>query len=616
MSNKFRSHGKNTVVWILMALLILGLGGFGLTNFSGSISSIGSVGKTEIDVNDYARALRSEIDAASAEAGRRLTMPEALSRELDKKVQAQLLGLAALDEQAREIGISVGDKQIHSQLITARAFQGVDGKFDRESYKLALRQQGLTETQYEAKLRAEMARRILQGAVAGGVTAPDAQTDAYTAFVTEIRAISYAEITEADLSESVGTPDEAALRAYHEANPDDFTRPETREITYVWLSPEMLLPDVPVDEAALRTAYEERIDEYVQPERRLVERLVYPSAEEAEAAKAKFDAGSATFSDLAAERGLTLADADLGEPSIEDLGPAGEAVFALTEPGVVGPIETDLGPALFSMNAILSAQETTFEEAREELSAEVAMDRARRMILDQSADLEDLLAGGATLEDVAAETAMELGSIAFTAQSDEGIAGYESFREAAAKVTDTDFPELTDLDDGGVFALRLGAINPPEVIPFEEVRDLVADAWAAAELLRLKRERAAEVMAAVDNGATLASEGLLVSTIGRLPRGGFLEGQPAALASRAFELGEAETGIVDAEGRVIVVRVDAVQPADPEDPDVVAVREIMARSISQSLAGDLLDFYARAAQAEARMTFDGTAVSAVHAQMQ
>ena len=616
MSSSFRSHGKNTVVWILMALLILGLGGFGLTNFSGTLSAIGAVGQTKITVNDYARALRSEIDATSAQIGRPLSMPEALSLELDKKVQAQLLGLAALDEQARQIGISVGDEQLHTQVVAARAFQGLDGKFDRETYKLALRQQGLSETQYETKLRAEMARAILQGAVAGGTPAPKALTAAYTAFVTETRSISHAEITEADLTESVGPPDEAALRAYHEANPEAFTRPETRKITYVWLSPEMLLPEVPMDEAALRASYEERIDEFVQPERRLVERLVYPSAEEAEAARAKFDAGEASFADLAAERGLTLSDADLGEPSKAELGAAGEAVFALTEPGVVGPVETDLGPALYSMNAILAAQEITFEEAREELSSEVAMDRARRMILDQSADLEDLLAGGATLEEVAAETPMELGQIDFTAQSDQGIAGYTAFREAAQKVTQSDFPELADLDDGGVFALRLDAINPPEVIPFEETRDQVAEAWAASELLRLKRDRGAEVMAALANGATLASEGLLVSTVGRLPRGGFLEGQPAALAQRAFDLAEGEAGVVDAEGRVIVLRVDAVHPSAPEDDDVVAVHDVMARSVSQSLAGDLLDFYARAAQSEARMTFDSTAVNAVHAQMQ
>ena len=38
-----RTKGKSTVVWLLMGMLLLGLGGFGITNFSGTgTASIGS----------------------------------------------------------------------------------------------------------------------------------------------------------------------------------------------------------------------------------------------------------------------------------------------------------------------------------------------------------------------------------------------------------------------------------------------------------------------------------------------------------------------------------------------------------------------------------------------
>ncbi len=60
-----------------------------------------------------------------------------------------------------------------------------------------------------------------------------------------------------------------------------------------------------------------------------------------------------TFEQVVAERGLALADIDLGEQARDDLGAAGDAIFALDEPGVVGPLPSDLGPALYRMNAIL-----------------------------------------------------------------------------------------------------------------------------------------------------------------------------------------------------------------------------------------------------------------------
>ena len=66
----------------------------------------------------------------------------------------------------------------------------------------------------------------------------------------------------------------------------------------------MLIDTVEVDEDALQAAYEQRKAEYVIPERRLVERLVYPTRPKAAAAKARLDAGEATFDELVAERGL------------------------------------------------------------------------------------------------------------------------------------------------------------------------------------------------------------------------------------------------------------------------------------------------------------------------
>ncbi|TDQ57829.1 peptidylprolyl isomerase [Phaeovulum veldkampii] len=616
MSNALRTKGKNTVVWVLMILLIFGLGGFGVTSFSGGQRSIGRVGGSEIGLNDYARALRQEMSALSAQTGKPVSMTDAVAMGLDRAVQARLFSDAALDEQARRIGISVGDGAVRDQILSARGFQGMTGGFDREVYKMVLRDQGLTEAEFEAKLRAESARLILQGAVVGGVTTPKALSDSFTAFITETRSIAYAELTEADVTGPLAEPTEADLRTHHTAHGADFTRPETRQISYVWLSPEALLPEVKLDETALRAAYEARIDEFVTPERRLVERLVYPSEADATEAKARLDAGKASFADLAAERGLSLADIDMGEVSRDALGAAAEAVFALEEPGVVGPLPSDLGPALYAMNGILDAQEISFEAAREELSSEAGLDQARRMILDRSAGLEDLLAGGATLEQVAAETEMEAGSIAFTAQSRDGIAAYPAFRAAAAAATPEDFPELIELDDGGVFALRLDAVEAPQLIPFEDVADQVEASWKQAQLRDWLQDRAEEIAASVDNGAMLSAQGLVTTVVGRLPRGGYMEGVPPLVGDTALRTAPGKAAAVEADGRVFVVVVDEIHASDPNDTDVAAVRASVEDQLAQSLAQDLFDLYARAVQSEAGITLDTQAIAAVQAQLQ
>lgn len=616
MSSPLRSKKRgNTIVWILMAMLILGLGGFGARNFGGSVTALGTVGDREIDLRDYARTLQREISAVSAQIGQPLSFAQAQALGIDRTVQARVIATAALDNEADRIGLSVGDGEVRKQLLAVPAFQGLDGKFDRDTYTLTLRQEGLSEAEFEAKLRDEAARTLLQGAVLGGTAAPETYVAKIAAWATETRDFTVAELIASDLPEPVAAPDEAAIKAYYEANSDDFTRPETRRISYVWLSPDMLADEVQLDEATLQAAYAERIDEFVTPERRLVERLVYPDTATAEAAKARFDAGEATFEDLAAERGLTLADIDLGEMSKAALGAAGDAVFALEEPGVVGPVASDLGPALYAMNGILEAQEVSFEEARDDLSAEAATDKARRLVADRSDGIEDLLASGATLEEVADETGMELGSIAFSAGTEAGIAAYTAFRDAAAAATADDFPVLTPLDDGGVFALRLDGIDPPALRPLDEVRDQATEGWRVAETEARLVKRADEIAASVAAGGTLEGAGLVTTRYDDFARGGFIADTPAAVAEKAFTLAEDGSAVVESDGRVFLVALNAITAADPAGDEVVQTREALEAQLGQSLAQDMFQLFTQSLEAEAGIRLDTAAINAVHAQM-
>lgn len=617
MSTKLRSHGKSMVVWVLLAMLVLGLGGFGVTSFNGRIQTIGAVGGTEIGVSDYANALRGEMNAATAQLGRPLSLAEAKSLGLDRAVQARLFNEAALAEQASRLALSVGNDVVRKEITGASAFQGPDGKFDREAYREMLRRQGYTETSFEARLRTDIARSLLQGAAAGGASVPQPLIDTYLAFLGETRDLAFAEVSEADLSAPPPSPDEAALKAYYEAHIADFTRPETREITYVWLTPEMLKDKAGIDEARLRAAYDERRAEFVQPERRLVLQLVFPTRAEAEAGMAKIAAGEASLTELALERGLAEADIDLGAVTEDEIGgEAGAAVFALQMPDVIGPYETDLGPALFKLVGIEPGEETSFEAARADLETELAMERARRMIADMSSDLEDRLASGATLEEMEAETEMVLGRISLAPDTSDGIAGYESFRDLAAKLTAEDFPELVNLEDGGVFAARLDAITPAAPIAFDEARAAVAEAWLSEAVSQQKAARAAQLAEAVKAGQSLGAQGLLVTQVSALARGGFVEGAPQALSNAAFETEPGTAQVLREGNRVFVLEARSVTPADLASPEMTQLAGLLKSQLGQSMGDDLIDLYARAAQAEAGITLDATAINAVQAQMQ
>jgi len=610
-----------TLVWILLGLLIVGLAGFGATNLSGAARSIGSVGDQEIDIDEYARALQQEIRAIEAQTRQPLSFGEAQAFGLDRTVLARLVTAAALDNEAARLGISVGDEVVADQILQIPAFQSINGEFDREAYRFALQQAGLNESRFEEQLRRETARGLLQGAMVQSAVMPQTYVDTLIAFAGERRGFSWATLDASQLEAPVGTPTEAQLTEWYEANPEVFTTPAAKRITLAALTPDMILDQVTVDEEALRSEYAARDAEYNTPERRLVERLVFANDAAAEAAMAALAAGETDFETLVADRGLTLADVDLGDVPLADLGAAGEAVFASDVGAVVGPFSSPLGPSLFRINGVLDAQSITFEEVRDDLAAELAPDRARRVIEAQAGGIDDMLAGGATLEELDADTDMELRSIDWSEEVDAGIAAYPAFRSAAAALQADDYPSLIELDDGGIVAMRLDEELPPRLLPLEEMRDVAVAGWQADETAALLRNRADALVAEFATVGDLAALGLTVTEERNITRDQFIPGTAPGFLTRVFEMAPGDLAVIDGPAEamgptVLIVRLDDILPADETDPGVAGLRARLADSGRAGLAQDLFQAYVGQLQGQAGVQLDQAAINAVHTNFQ
>lgn len=606
---------SRALVWVLLGLLFVGLAGFGIGGFGGTVRRIGTVGGQDIGTVDYQRALRAELAALSQQARRAVPFAEAQAMGLDGQVRQRLVTTAALDDLADRIGVSAGDARLAREIRAIPAFAGLSGQFDREAYRITLEQNGYTEAAFEARVRADLARSLVERAAAAPAPMPAVFATTLYAHAAERRSLSVVRLTEADLPEPLPAPGEADLRAFYEANPARYTTPEARRIAYAVLLPDALVDDMPLDEATLRAAYEQRLADFVRPERRLVERLAFSDAAAAEAARNRIDAGAATFDDLVAERGLTAADTDLGDVTPADLGEAGPDVFAAGEIGVVGPLPSPFGPALYRINGILEAEETTFEEARADLKAELALDAARRAIAARMAALDDRLAAGDTLEDLADEPGMQVGTIDLKPATVEGLAAYAPFRERAARITDRDFPELFALGDGGVAAIRLDGIVPPALQPFEAVADRVAQDARAGRLAEALAARAAEAETAVAAGASPGVFGI-VDVITGLPRDGFVEDAPPALVAAAFGLPAGGVARVVEGDYVAVIRLDAILPADMEAPEASMLTALLSGQLAQDMGQDMFALFARAVEGAADIRLDANAIAAVHATIQ
>jgi len=606
---------SNFFMFILMGLLILGLAGFGVSSFGGSASSVAKVGSINITVDEYARALQQELRAASAQSGETVTMAQARSLGLDRVVLARLVATASLDNETARLGVSVGDERVLDEIVAIPSFQGLDGNFDREAYEFALEQNNLTASQFEENVRRDTARTLLQAAALGGIVAPPAYIESVATYAGERRSFDWATLTPLNSEITVGTPNDADLTAYYEANPERYTLPEMRVFTTAHLAPEMMLDAIEVSDGDLQAAYDARKDEFIQPERRLVERLVFGDTGQAQAARDRIDSGEATFEDIVAERELTLQDIDLGDVRANDLtNEASAAVFATAGPGIVGPANSGLGPALFRVNGILNAVETTLDEVREELTAGIALDAARRAVSAEIETLDDLLAGGATLEDLATESAVELATLRLTPGSEEGLAAYPEVRAAAVVIEEGDFPELTTLEDGGVFALRLDEVVAPKLQPLDEVRDDVAADWRAAETQKALDAAGEKVVERLNAGDSFEDIGLTPTRETDVTRRAFLEILPSGLVSQVFTLKEGGATSVSGDQSVAVARLVSVQPPDENDPDLAALRNALEQTVAQGISQDLFAAFADALQAEAGLSIEQSMINAVQTQ--
>lgn len=612
---KARSVGEYAM-WLLMGLLIIGLGvGFGFDNgIAGGASRVARVGDKDVTVNAYARRLQNELQRISQQTGQNIPFAEALAGGLDRSVLEQLMRERALDHEAAEMGISIGDQNLGQQIRQIQAFQGGDGSFDREGYTFALENAGLNEAQFETQLREETARNILQAAVLSGLVMPETFSSTIVNFAAETRNITWIRFGQDALDPDLAAADEATLRAFYQDNIDRFQLPESKRLTFVVLQPEDLANTIDVPQADLQQAYDDRFAEFNTPERRLVERLVFLDESAAESAAAQIEVGT-PFETLVEQRGLSLQDVDLGDVGRLELDAAGEAVFAAEVGTVVGPLPSDLGPALFRVNGILPAQNRSLDDVRDLLQQTLVADRARRQIEVLAEEFNDLLAGGATLEELDAETDMKLGTIDWYPDFGEGIGAYVDFARAAAEVTEDDFPEILRLDDGSIFALRLDEILPERPNPYEAAQEGVQAVWETERAERLLREQAERLLPQVTPKADLSTLDVTPQVEENIDRSAVLTGTPTDFVAQIFEMEEGEARIITGFGAAHIVRLDTVNPGYA-NARAVALRRDLSQRLDTALAQDIFGVFAADAMLRAGRQIEPRVLDAVNANFQ
>lgn len=596
-----------------MVMILAGFGGFGAANLTGSTQSLGRVGNVVIDARDYNRSLQREKAALEASLGETVSFARAEELGLPDNVLRQLVGFAAFDNEMAEIGIGVGDAALRSRIASIDSFSGPAGDFDQDTYRMVLEANQLSDSEFERGVRSEMARGLLLDAIRSGTSAPEGYTDSMVAYLGEVRQVSWTSLGRGNLASGVPIPRQADVAEYYERNIADFTLPEAKRITYAWLTPQMIAQGIEIGEAEIRKAYEIRLEEFSRPERRTAHRLIFSGDAAAAEAARRIRSGEATFEGLVAERELELSEIRLVEATRAQLGDAADAVFSAAEGDVVGPFPGDVGPALFLAGKLLPAQTTGFDEVSDGIRSDLALDIARaeaNALFDQT---DDMLAGGATLEELANETEMQIAQIDWRGGETDGLAADEAFAAEAAAVTQGDFPEIFELAGGGFAALRLDETVPPAPQPLAEIRADVAIRWEESKIMEMLGAQVSGRIGQLEAGAGFAEAGLPAARTERLTRQAALPALPAAFVQTVFEMKPGDVRTFEHGSRLYLARLESIGDLPESDEQIVNLRAVLNSQVAAAIGQDLQQALAADIEARTRVTIDEATRNSVHA---
>jgi peptidyl-prolyl cis-trans isomerase D len=622
MLRALRSSAASWVAKILLGLLVLSFGVWGIEDIFRNFTqdAVAEVGDREVSIAEFQEAFNGMLTRASQQTGQVVTPAQARLLGLDRQILRELMGEATLDQAADEFGINVSNEAVVESTRKDPMFRGPGGVFDSVRFGQILRANNLTEAAFVAQQRQFLRRQQLTGALAPELPAPTPMLEAAHRYTAETRSISYVKIEPSALGE-IALPAEEALRTFFDERKGAFRAPEYRKLVLVTLTPEAITDAAAVPEADVRARYDAQQERYATPERRTVDQLRFGSMEDAAAAKSALASGK-TFDQLVGEQGQSLEAISLGNLTRSQIidQAVGDAAFALAEGEVSAPIAGTFGPALVRVRAIEAAATQPFEAVREELTKEIAAERAGKAVLEHHDTIEDERAGGMTLPEIAEKHKLTLRTVDAVDAEGKDQAGQTvelpAAQELLGKVFQSDVGVENDavrIDGNGYVWFDVTDIIPARDRTFEEARARVEDAWRSEEIAKRLRARADDLTGRLRGGQPLAelavAEGLAVQTSEGITRSGAGDlGRVVATSVFSTPVNAFGTAQGPEENSQLVFQVTA-STVPPFDPAADQSKQIATR-LSVAIAGDIAAAYVAYRQSELGATVNQAALNA------
>lgn len=589
MFDLFRSREKSVRILLgallgvvaLSMLLYLIPGGPG----TGSGPSGGNVVATVGDQKVTLQQLQQSIESIN----QRQSIPKQLMAQYIPVILNSLVEVEALAYRARQLGITVSDKEL-ADLIRADMSRELGGpNFDLSLYQAALAEQGLTVADFEHQQREDFLASRLESLELQSVVVSEAEAKQRYRDTNEKVALQYIVFDPKNFVAKVNDSPEA-LKAYFDKNRSLFQTPEKRTADLIVGSMPDFEQSAKVTDAQLHQLYQANVDTYRLPERVHVRHILIMTQGKTPAEKAKLKEKAedilaqlkkgANFAELAKkdsqDPGSAAKGGDLGWIVRGQTVPAFEqAAFSLKPDELSGVVESSFGYHIIQVLEHQAAHLQTFDEVKPQLMAQmqkqVGAEDLKNAINAAHAEVEKNPGQAAEIAKKYNLRFDKVDQIAASQTLPEAMNAPEPM-SAIFSTPKGGVTKVINLDSMGksLFAV-VDSITPAHPATFEDAHKEVLDRYTTAESLRLNREAAAKADAEAKSGEPLETiakkNGLEVKAASPFTINGAAEGiGPATDLKAAFT---AKVGdvipVVNITSNAFVCKVTQKLPANMQD---------------------------------------------------
>ncbi|NTU76240.1 MAG: hypothetical protein HGA90_00235, partial [Alphaproteobacteria bacterium] len=401
MLQVMRDMSKSWIFKGLMLLLIVSFGIWGIGDmFRGNPQqrTVAEVGKVGISVMELESNFRATLPEARRVFGPELTDQQAREKGVLDRTLYILIEHATFNQEAKRLGLDVSDKVILSKVAANPKFRDRDGKFDMQLWRRALGKTGISERYFMDEERHQEARGLIFNALKNDLKTPQTLVDYLYRARGAKRILEVLTLAHANMN-GVPAPDEAALKTFHEDHGDLFAAPETRAMTIAKLASDDAIKGLELSEEDLKNAYDSRSAELTRPEQRDLTQAVVSDEDKAKAIAEAAKTGT-PLSVAAKAKGASAVDLKgVDEKSI--LPELYTSVFAMEEGQIEGPLKSPLGWHVVQLRKVHPSGKPSFDEVKKELRESLQKERAADAVARAVNQLDDALAAGKALEDIA-----------------------------------------------------------------------------------------------------------------------------------------------------------------------------------------------------------------------